>query len=80
MQNVLDSLILSTATERWQKVARIVALVSGHTGDDISPDAIAERIRALVDSGKLEAKGDVSRWGHSEVRHTQSSSMKHCQG
>jgi hypothetical protein len=63
----VDSLILSSASERRQKVARIIALVSEHTGEDIKLDAIAERIGVLVDERKL-AKGDVSQWGYSEVR------------
>jgi len=37
-------------------------------------DAIEARIRALVDAGKLEAAGNLSRWGHSEVRRAQLSS------
>jgi hypothetical protein len=74
MNNVLDSLILSSASERWQKVARIIALVSDRAGDGTNFDAIAERIRALVNEDQLEAKGDVSRWRFSEVRRPQSSS------
>ena len=71
MNNTLDAMILSAASERWQKVARIIALVSQHAGDNIKLDAIAGRIEALVNHGTLEAKGDVSRWRHSEVRHAQ---------
>jgi hypothetical protein len=75
MNSALDTLILSTANERWQKVARIIALVSDQTGEDVRLPAIGERIRALVDQGRLEAKGDVSRWGYSEVRRPQSTSV-----
>ncbi len=74
MNDMFDALILSTANERWQKVAKIIGQVSDRVGDGPHFDAIAARIRALVDEGKLEAKGDVSRWRYSEVRRPQSSS------
>jgi hypothetical protein len=73
MSDALDALILSAAIERWQKVARIIALVSERAGDGTNFDAIADRIRALVDDGKLQAEGDLSRWRYSEVRLPQSS-------
>jgi hypothetical protein len=76
MSNALDALILSAAIERWQKVARIIALVSERAGDGTKFDVIAARIRALVDDGKLQAKGDLSRWRYSEVRLPQSSSAE----
>lgn len=31
-------------------------------------DAIAERIQALAETGKLEGAGNLSNWRHSEVR------------
>jgi hypothetical protein len=37
-------------------------------GAGTSEYAIAGRIRALVDEGKLEAQGNLSRWRYSEVR------------
>jgi Protein of unknown function len=73
MNDLLDMLILSSASERWQKVARIVALVSDRASDETKLDAIADRIQALVDDGKLQAEGDLSRWRYSEVRLPQSS-------
>jgi hypothetical protein len=76
MNETLDALILSFASERWQKVARIIGQVSERTGDETKLDAIAIRIRALVDDGELEAKGDLSRWRYSEVRHPQSTSAE----
>jgi hypothetical protein len=68
MDDTWDAIILSAASERWQKVARIIAVVSERTGNGKHFDAIAARIRALVDDGKFEAKGDLSRWRYSEVR------------
>ena len=46
----------------------------GSGSDMASLNAIAARICAVVDAGKLEGKGDLSRWGHSEVRRNQSNS------
>jgi hypothetical protein len=72
MNDPLDALILSSASERWQKVARIIAVVSERVGDGTNFDAIAARIRALVGDGELQAEGDLSRWRYSEVRLPQS--------
>lgn len=76
MNSLLDGLILSSVTERWKKVAKIIAVVSERAGNTANLNAIAARICALVDDGKLEGKGDLSRWGHSEVRRDQSSSAQ----
>jgi hypothetical protein len=76
MNDTLDALILSSASERWLKVARIIAHVSERAGDGTNFDTIAARIRALVDDGKLQAKGDLSGWRYSEVRLPQSSSAE----
>jgi hypothetical protein len=73
MNDPFDALILSSASGRWQKVAKIIAVVSERAGDGPNFDAIAARIRALVEDGKLQAEGDLSRWRHSEVRLPQSS-------
>jgi hypothetical protein len=72
MDNILDALILTCASERWQKVARMIAQVADRARPGTNFDTVAARIRALVDDGNLEAKGDLSRWGHSEVRLRQS--------
>jgi Protein of unknown function len=69
----LDQLLLSFCTERWQKVARII----GKTYEVLETrgsifTGIAEHVdvcmAALVGAGQLEAKGDIKRWGYSEVR------------
>jgi hypothetical protein len=70
----LDALLLSFCAQRFLKVARI----AGSTLDaleqrGIAPssnleDQVGARLAALVDSGKLEAKGDIKRWRFSEVR------------
>lgn len=69
----LDTLILSCAGARWQKVAMIIAKALREferAGTSTSEDQyrVADRIEALVEAGKLEAEGNVSLWRHSEVR------------
>jgi hypothetical protein len=67
----IDRLILSFAQVQWRKVAMIIAKVvdaSGRRWDDAQLHDVAERIRALVEDGRLEAQGDLSKWRHSEVR------------
>jgi len=67
----LDRLVLTEATARWVKVARIVARV-GQSEIDLDTDKgyqlIADRIVALVSAGELEAQGDLTNWRFSEVR------------
>lgn len=69
----LDKLILSQSRHRRQKVALIFVLVmkkceaEGHT---VSDETFDERLRHLVDTGKLEAFGNISNWRFSEVRLT----------
>lgn len=81
---IIDEAILSVVERRWRKVAMIVAhaedildeqrwgVEHGATPDDGDRDnrgeAIAERVRWLVETGRLEGVGNLSRWRHSEVR------------
>jgi Protein of unknown function len=67
----IDALILSTVVRQWRKVALIVGKV--HTAcrnnaADINEYDVADRIRALVNQGKLEAQGNLYLWRYSEVR------------
>ena len=67
----IDAAILSSASYRWLKVARIVGDVSGRFEEaerETKLKVIAERVRALVDAGRLESQGDLSHWRYSEVR------------
>ena len=67
----IDSLILSAASVQWRKVAFIVGTVltiCQRNAPETNVDAIADRVRALVDDGKLEAQGNLSRMRHSEAR------------
>lgn len=69
----LDQLLLSFCTERWQKVARIISKTyevletRGRMFTGIA-DHVDARMAALVGTGQLEAKGNIKRWGYSEVR------------
>ena len=67
----IDALILSFAEGQWKKVAMIITKVlfeCERNAGDISADAIADRVRSLVEERKLEAQGNLSKWRHSEVK------------
>ena len=67
----IDELVLSKAQCYWQKVAKIIFLVTKALGlepTDEQGKVVQNRIEALVATGRLEAQGDVSNWRHSEVR------------
>lgn len=66
--NAWDDLIFSEVCERWLKVARIIHRVSDRVPNGPHFEKVAARIQALVNEGKLEGKGDLSRWRYSEVR------------
>lgn len=73
MDNAWDDLIFSETCERWPKVARIIGRVSDRVPNGPHFQEITARIQALVNDGKLEAQGDLSRWLYSEVRLARSS-------
>jgi hypothetical protein len=77
MASAWDDLISSETCERWLKVARIIGRVSDRVPNGPHFEEVAARIQALVNDGKLEAKGDLSRWLYSEIRHAQSSAAAH---
>jgi hypothetical protein len=63
----LDTLLLGEAGEWWSKVAAIIAgAMLRH--NILDENRLGNRIVALVESGKLEAKGNVRNWRFSEVR------------
>ncbi len=75
MQKVDDAVIafLATTNGNWRKVAMVFARVTealsaefpdGQTGHEL----FDRRIEALVSSGQLVAKGDITKWRFSEVR------------
>ena len=69
---MIDQGLLSNASKKWRKVARVV----GSTMDYGSPARIdgipdifyAQRVRKLVECGKLESTGNLDYIGYSEVR------------
>lgn len=67
----IDRELLTQSARSWRKVARIVE----HSMDKLSgriPDVphvyYAQRVRHLVEIGKLESQGDLHYMRHSEVR------------
>jgi hypothetical protein len=67
-----DAELLSHVTERWQKVAMVVGMTMMKVWDDpvlnVCDYVLASRIRALAAAGRVEAKGDLTRIGFSEIR------------
>jgi hypothetical protein len=67
----IDELILRLARPRWQKTAMITAkaLIEFEARQlDASEHAIAERVAAMVEAGRLAAQGNISCLRRSEVR------------
>jgi len=67
----LDGLILSAATKDWQKTAVLISKVFDDPAFDKANNTaqiVAERLYILLDSGKLEATGNIRRWRDSNVR------------
>jgi len=67
----VDALILSFAQAQWRKVAMIISQVlweCRRLGMNVDEHDVARRICALVEDGRLEAQGNLSRWRHSEVK------------
>lgn len=66
----IDAIVLSRAQPNWRKVAMMISLAMRRAGrdDEDFANAVAARIVALVESGRLEAQGDLSNWRFSEVR------------
>ncbi len=67
----IDGAIISHATNNWRKVAMIVALTMTKLPSRINgiPDLYyAQRVRKLVEAGKLESDGNLAYMCFSEVR------------
>jgi hypothetical protein len=67
----IDREILTQSARSFRKVARVVSQVMDKLSTRIPdvPDAYyAQRVRHLVEIGKLEAQGDLHYMRHSEVR------------
>ena|SRR5579884_857020 len=67
----IDTLLLSQATDRWRKVAMVVGLAMSALEDrhpGIPDTYYAQRVKLLIERGKLEAQGNLSSMRYSEVR------------
>jgi hypothetical protein len=71
----IDELLLSFCNARWQKVARIIGKTLEELekreplgNDGVMADTIDARLENLVCSGRVEAKGNIRKWGYSEIR------------
>lgn len=71
-QSAIDAALLKHAQKRWLKVARVVSQAMADSGHDVWQDAklqfCVRRVIRLVDSGVLEAQGDLRKPRWSEVR------------
>jgi pimeloyl-ACP methyl ester carboxylesterase len=67
----MDRVLLAQASHIWRKVARIVGTAMGEHPSRVAgiPDLYyAQRVRHLVELGKLESQGDLAYMRFSEVR------------
>jgi hypothetical protein len=66
----IDELLLVELTERWTKVAMVVARAMDRPSHVHGvPDTFyGQRMRALVEEGRVEARGNVEYMRFSEVR------------
>ncbi|MBL8264719.1 DUF3658 domain-containing protein [Steroidobacter sp.] len=70
----IDATVLECTYEQFRKVAMVVSLCIEKLGTsypNFSDVFYAERVRALVEAGKLESQGNVSYMRFSEVRRSQ---------
>ena len=68
---MIDTALISETTVNWRKVAMVVA----RTMDAVQGRVVAlpdvyfpQRVRHLIESGRLESQGDLARMRYSEVR------------
>ena len=67
----IDALILSAATDEWQKIALMISKVFDDpalTDKNDLGQKIAERIYVLVDNGALASQGNMRRWRDADVK------------
>lgn len=63
----LDDLIVSVVDAQWQKVEIIVARTLRYGLLELTAETTGARVEALVATGRLQARGDLSSWRSSEV-------------
>ena len=67
----IDEALMSNVQPRWRKVAMIVGLTMSHLENRVRgiPDLFyAQRVRKLVEAGRLESQGNLAYMRFSEVR------------
>lgn len=66
----IDSVLLADCATSWRKVARIVGTALTHCPEvaDVPIGFFARRVKALVEAGKVESKGNLDYMRFSEVR------------
>lgn len=68
---LIDSVLLAGCARHWRKVAHIVMMASSQGRAELREVPVgffARRVKALVESGKLESDGNLDYMRHSEVR------------
>lgn len=68
---LIDSALLADCAPSWRKVARIVGMALTKGPKDLSEvpaGFLARRVKALVQSGKIESQGNLDYMRFSEVR------------
>lgn len=66
----IDSVLLADCATSWRKVARIVGTALTHWPEvaEVPIGFFARRVKALVEAGKVESKGNLDYMRFSEVR------------
>lgn len=67
----IDNTLMSNAKNQWRKVAMVVGVTMNHLQDRVRgiPDLFyAQRVRKLVEAGRLESQGNLAYMRFSEVR------------
>jgi hypothetical protein len=67
----VDAILFSVLKPQWRKVAAILVRAEEQCAErdlQISYEVFAARIKALADSDRIEAAGDLRKWRYSEVR------------
>jgi len=72
-ESQIDDAVFSSIEPRWQKVAMVLSraakMLYGNLPEgEEAYGMIARRIELLVESGRLQSRGDISLWRSSEVR------------
>jgi len=71
----IDALLLARVGSRWRKVAYVIGKTMIEVEGDLSGAndlLLAERIRCLAASGKVESRGDLGDLHYGEIRESHS--------